>query len=114
MGNLKICYCHDNFGAGVESEVRHEVDANTDREVTTTLGINLSAANDYTVPVQMTDGTTIYLRPDSADELNQAARMAKNIQAKSGGEFGLLCVMQGNKEIGCLNPDELLSVLAVG
>lgn len=113
MGNLKVCYCHDNFGAGVESDVRHEVDANTTREETTTLGINLSRANDFTVPVKMADGTTIFLRPDSSDELLQAARMAKNIQASSGGEFGLLTVLQGSKEIGRLNPDDLLSVFSI-
>lgn len=109
-GDVKVGYHHVTPG-GVESLAEHKVDANTANMVTTTLGVNLDSGNDFTIPVQMTNGQTIHLRPDTAEELKNAARMAVQLR-QQGEEFGTITVYNndGSKR-GEIDPQALLSAL---
>lgn len=108
-GNIEIGYHHVTPG-GLESMVEHKVDANTSRELTKTLGINFSKDNDFTKPVTTTDGKTIYLRPDTAEELKKAAEMAKRLKDSGLGE-GSLTVYQNGKAIANIDPEALLQAV---
>lgn len=47
-------------------------DANSRRLETTTGPINFSERNDYSVPLNVGEGTTIYLRPDQVDAIRMS------------------------------------------
>lgn len=84
MGNLKVNV--GNLGpAGVGSR---SFEANTKPLETSTLGINLDASNDFSVPLRFGQGAeakTVYLRPDQVDGIKMALAGASRNEAINGG-----------------------------
>jgi hypothetical protein len=60
-------------------------EANSTRLETTTLGINFDKSNDYSVPLNVCQGVTIYLRPDQVDAIRMSALGAGRPEFDSEG-----------------------------
>lgn len=117
MGDSTINY----RGVGLISVgVEKQVEANSKTEITTTMGINFSSGNDFTISVPMVGGGDRKIMPDSMDELEAAAKKmisgdtVSNLDAILSGGNGKanFVVKEGGKKVGEIDPKAMLKAIA--